>query len=170
MTTSTVRDPREALRLLYRDLRAGPAGLSSREARRRLVAYGPNELRRRGGPRWPRELAAQFTQPLALLLAVAAVLAAGSGSPVLAVAIAAVVVLNASLALVQEFQAQRAVEALAAYLPVHAHVVRDGHHAEIAAPELVPGDVLVVAEGEKICADARLIDGTVEVDLSTLTG
>ena len=165
-----VRDPREALTLLYRDLRATPRGLSEREAQRRLISYGPNELRRHGGPRWPRELAAQLTQPLALLLTVAAVLAWASGSAVLAVAIAAVVALNASLALVQELQAERAVEALAAYLPTHARVVRDGRHAEVLSRDLVPGDVVLIAEGERICADARLVDGSLEVDLSTLTG
>ena len=53
-------DPREPLGRLHRDLRAGPEGLSSREAARRLVGYGPNELRRRRGRAWPGELAAQF--------------------------------------------------------------------------------------------------------------
>jgi magnesium-transporting ATPase (P-type) len=70
-------------------------------------------LSRRGGRRWPRELASQFTQPLALLLAVAAVLAAVSGTPRLGIAIVAVIFLNAGFAFAQEMQAERAVEALA---------------------------------------------------------
>jgi calcium-translocating P-type ATPase len=167
---SAVSDPRIPLALLYRNLRTSQEGLSSREAERRLVVYGPNELTRRSGLRWPRELLNQFTHPLGLLLMVAAVLAWWAATPVLTVAIAAVIVLNAGFAFVQEVQAERAVEALAAYLPARARVLRDRHRVEVQARTLVPGDVLVIEEGDRICADARLIDGDLEVDLSTLTG
>jgi magnesium-transporting ATPase (P-type) len=132
--------------------------------------YGPNELSRRGSRRWPGELAAQFTQPLAVLLAVAAVLAWVTGTPRLAIAIAAVILLNAGFAFAQEMQAERAVEALAAFLPERARVLRDGTRQEIEARLLVPGDVLLIEEGESVCADARLMTGTLEVDMSTLTG
>ncbi len=130
--------------------------------------YGPNELTRRGGRRWPRRAGRQFTHPLALLLALAAVLAWASGSPRLAVAIAAVILLNAVFAFAQEMQAERAVEALAAFLPERARVLRDGERQEVEARLLVPGDVLLLEEGERVCADARLIAGTIEVDMSTL--
>ena len=163
-------DPLEPMTQLFRDLRAAPGGLSDREASRRLEVSGPNELARRGGRQWPGELLAQFTQPLAVLLAVAAVLAWVSGTPRLAVAIAAVILLNAAFAFAQEMQAERAVEALAAFLPERAKVLRDGVRQEIEARLLVPGDVLLIEEGESICADARLITGTLEVDMSTLTG
>ena len=163
-------NPLEPLAQLFRDLRAAPDGLSGREAARRLEVSGPNQLTRRGGRRWPGELAAQFTQPLAVLLAVAAVLAWATGTPRLAVAIAAVILLNAGFAFAQEMQAERAVEALAAFLPEHARVRRDGTRQEIEARLLVPGDVLLIEEGESICADARLMTGTLEVDTSTLTG
>jgi calcium-translocating P-type ATPase len=163
-------DPLEPLDRLFRDLRASPGGLSAREAARRLEVYGPNELARRGGRRWPGELAAQFTQPLAVLLTVAAVLAWASGTPRLGIAIVAVIVLNAGFAFVQEMQAERAVEALAAFLPERARALRDGIRQEIQARLLVPGDVLLIEEGESVCADARLVNGTLEVDMSTLTG
>ncbi len=163
-------DPLEPLTKLFRDLRSSPAGLSAREAARRLEVCGPNELARRGGRRWPGELARQFTHPLALLLLLAAALAWVSGSPRLGVAIAAVIVLNAAFAFAQEMQAEQAVEALAAFLPEHARVLRDSAREEIEARLLVPGDVLLIEEGERICADARLISGTIEVDASTLTG
>ena len=163
-------DPLEPMPQLFRDLRAAPGGLSGREASRRLEVSGPNELARRGGRQWPGELLAQFTQPLAVLLAVAAVLAWVSGTPRLAIAIAAVILLNATFAFAQEMQAERAVEALAAFLPERAKVLRDGVRQEIEARLLVPGDVLLIEEGESICADARLITGTLEVDMSTLTG
>ncbi len=163
-------DPREPLALLFQSLRTSANGLSSREAARRLVVEGPNELTRRGGRQWPRELARQFTHPLALLLGVAALLALVSGSPVLAIAIAAVILLNVFVAFLQELQAENAVEALAAYLPAHARVLRDERVQDVAASTLVPGDILAIEEGDRICADARVIDGTIEVDLSTLTG
>ena len=163
-------DPLEPLGQLFRDLRSSADGLSARETSRRLEVFGPNELRRRGGRRWPGELARQFTQPLAVLLAVAAVLAWLSGTPRLAVAIIAVIFLNAGFAFAQEMQAERAVEALAAFLPERAKVRRDGRLQDIEARFLVPGDVLLIEEGDSVCADARLMSGTLEVDMSTLTG
>jgi calcium-translocating P-type ATPase len=169
--TPTAReDPREPVGVLLRHLEAAPGGLSSREASRRLVAYGPNELVRRGGRSWPRDLLRQLTHPLALLLWVAAVLAVAGGLPALAVAIVAVIALNALFAFAQERQAERAVEALKQYLPLRATVVRDGHRVQIEAQELVPGDVLLLEAGDRISADARLLDGALEVDTSTLTG
>ena len=168
--TRAAPDPLEPLAQLLRDLHSSPGGLSQREAARRLEVYGPNELTRRGERRWPRDLAAQFSHPLALLLATAAVLAWASGTSSLAIAIAAVIFLNAGFSLAQELQAERAVEALAAFLPERARALRDGTRADMEARLLVPGDVLLIEEGERICADARLMTGTVEVDMSTLTG
>ncbi|MFB9413705.1 cation-translocating P-type ATPase [Dactylosporangium matsuzakiense] len=175
MTTVTgqlpaAQDPREPIDLLMRDLRCGAGGLPAREAARRLVVYGPNELTRRGGRRWWRELVRQLVHPLAALLWLAAALALVAGTTALAVAIGVVVIVNAVFAFVQEQQAERAVEALAAYLPQRATVLRDGVRTAIPAADLVPGDVLMIEEGERICADARLIEGGVEVDLSTLNG
>ncbi|MDT7574563.1 MAG: hypothetical protein QOH17_896 [Pseudonocardiales bacterium] len=163
-------DQRRPLAELYRDLRTSPSGLAGREAARRQTVYGPNELTRRGGPQWPRELMEQFTQPLVLLLGVAAVLAWVGGTPALSFAVIAVIVLNAGFAFVQERQAERAVDALASFLPPTARVVRDGVRIEIGASALVPGDVLVIAEGDRVCADARIIDGDLVLDLSALTG
>ena len=163
-------DPREPVERLLRDLRTRRSGLTAREAGRRLVANGPNELKRRIKRDWPKQLLRQFTHPLALLLWLAAALAAFSGTGVLAAAILAVIVLNAAVAFAQEQQAEKAVEALAAYLPARATVLRDGVRTSVLARELVPGDVLIVAEGERISADARLLDGAIEVDMSTLNG
>jgi calcium-translocating P-type ATPase len=168
MTTTT--DPRESLNALFRDLRTSESGLSDREAERRLVVFGPNELPQHSGRRWPGELLKQVTHPLALVLVVASVLAWSTGTPVLAAAIVAVIVLNAGFAFMQEVQAERAVEALAAFLPTHARVLRDGKKVEVEARTLVPGDVLLISEGNRVCADARIIEGDLEVDLSTLTG
>ena len=160
-------EPRERL---LRDLRTSEHGLSSREAARRLLQYGPNMLRRRGGARWPGEIARQLTHPLALLLWVAALLSFAVGSQTIAIAVVLVIILNATFAFVQELQAERAVEVLAVYMPQRATVLRDGVPAVIKATGLVPGDVVVLEEGERIAADMRLLSGAVEVDLSALTG
>ena len=156
--------------LLLRHLRTTPEGLSSREAERRLLTEGPNELVRPPGRRWPGEIVRQLTHPLALLLWVAALLALLAGTPVLAAAIVGVILLNAAFAFLQERQAERAVEALASYLPPQASVLRDGRRTVIEARLLVPGDILLLAEGDRISADARLLEGAIEVDVSTLTG
>ena len=169
-TPAPAPDPTEAADRLLADLHSSVGGLSSREAQRRLLQFGPNELKRRGGRRWPRELAAQLTHPLALLLWLAAVLSFLVGNLAVAVAVVLVILLNAAFAFVQEMQAERAVEALAAYMPQRVTVLRDGAPQQVDTMSLVPGDVAVVEEGERIAADMRLISGSVEVDLSTLTG
>ncbi|TMQ90517.1 cation-transporting P-type ATPase [Actinomadura soli] len=167
---TTAADPREPLPLLRKELRTGDRGLSGREAARRLAVYGPNQVRRREKRSLSRLLSAQLLHPLALLLWGAGALAFMAGMPVLGWAILAVIVVNAVFALLQEHQAENAVEALAAYLPEMAHVVRDGRRQAVGAAALVPGDLIVVEEGDKIPADARLTGGGLEVDLSMLTG
>lgn len=166
----TAPDPEEALDRLLRDLRSSRSGLTDREAARRLVGVGPNVLAARRGPGWPKELGRQLVHPLALLLWLAAVLAQVAGTTPLAVAIVAVIWVNALFAFVQERHAERAVEALTAYLPPQARVLRDGHPRPVDATEVVPGDVVLVAEGERVPADARLLSGVVEMDVSALTG
>ncbi len=160
----------ESVERLLRDLRTSREGLSSREVARRLVVYGPNELQRRGGHRLWREFGRQFTHPLALLLWAAAALSWLAGILAVAIAILVVIVLNAVFAFLQELQAERAVEALQGYLPLSAMVLRDDAIVTVAAVGLVPGDVLVLEEGHRISADARLLTGGLEVDTSTLTG
>jgi calcium-translocating P-type ATPase len=149
---------------------APPRGRTSREAARRLDQYGPNRVARRGGPSRARELGRQFAHPLALLLWTAAALAVAAGNATLAAAIVAVIVLNAVLAFAQEAQAERATEALGELLPPQVRVRRDGRVEEVDATVLVPGDVMALAEGDRISADATLLSGAVEVDMSPLTG
>lgn len=166
----SVLDPEETAELLLRDLRSRAKGLSETEAKRRLLQHGPNELQRRRGREWPRALVRQLTHPLALLLWVAAGLLVIVGSHVVAVAVVLIIVLNAVFSFVQELQAERAVEALAKYLPQRAKVERDGAVTEIDATHLVPGDIVVIEEGDRIAADIRLLAGAIEVDMSALTG
>jgi magnesium-transporting ATPase (P-type) len=166
----TPPDPLEPAARLFRDLRSRPGSLSAREVERRLTEYGPNEITRRGRRHWWREVGLQLTHPLALLLWAASVLAWFAGTPVLADAIVAVILLNAAFVLLQEHQAERAVEALAAFLPDQVAVLRDGRRQLADARELVPGDVIILDEGERVPADARLIEGRLQIDTSALTG
>jgi calcium-translocating P-type ATPase len=170
VVASSAPDPLEPEEQLFRDLRSRAEGLSSREVDRRLLHHGPNEIVRRGGSRWWRNVLAQLTHPLALLLWGASVLAWFAGTPVLAGAIVAVILLNAAFALLQEKQAERAVEALAAFLPDQVAVLRDGHRQLVEARLLVPGDILLLEEGDRVPADARLIEGRLQIDTSALTG
>ncbi len=163
-------DPTERAELLVDHLHSSREGLSSNEAARRLMQHGPNALTRREGLRWPRELARQLTHPLALLLWLAGGLSLAVGNVTVAVAVVLVVFLNAGFAFVQELEAERAVEALAGYLPQQAVVLRDGERRPIPAAELVPGDVAVLNEGDRVPADMHLLTGAVEIDISTLTG
>ncbi|OBH60303.1 magnesium-transporting ATPase [Mycobacterium sp. E2479] len=165
-----VLDPEEAADRLLRDLRSTSEGLSTREAERRLLQYGPNSLRQQRVRHWPAELARQFTHPLALLLWLAAGLLLIVDSNVVAAAVVLIIALNAAFSFVQELQAERAVQELAKFLPQHATVERDGKIAEVDATRLVPGDIVLIREGDRIAADIRLLDGAVGVDMSALTG
>ncbi|WP_218063237.1 cation-transporting P-type ATPase [Arthrobacter sp. SDTb3-6] len=165
-----VLNPQEPLERLLRDLRGRREGLSARESERRLLVHGRNELVRRGDKHWSRELGKQFVHPLALLLSMAAVLSLVTGTIPLSIAIVAVIVLNALFAFFQERHAERAVEALSAYLPAQARVLREGEEVLVDAALLVPGDVMIVREGDRVSADGRLLNGSLEMDVSTLTG
>ncbi|MHC1557817.1 cation-translocating P-type ATPase [Actinomycetospora sp. C-140] len=158
------------LERLWHELRSGPAGLDDRDAARRLQVQGPNALPTRGRAAWPGALGRQLVHPLALLLWAAAGLALLANTPVLAVAIVVVVVLNAGLAFWQEQHAEHAVAALEAYLPARTRVLRAGVAREIPAAEVVAGDVVLITEGSAVPADGRLVSGAVELDMSALTG
>jgi len=168
--TDSAVNPQESIDRLLRDLRTRREGLSDREAARRLVVFGPNELIRRHGRLWPRELLGQLIHPLALLLWLAGLLAAVSGTTPLAIAIVVVILINALFAFIQERHAEQAVEALSAYLPMTVRVTREAIPKVVEVRQLVPGDVILIEEGERVSADARLLSGSVEMDLSTLTG
>ncbi|MEJ7843125.1 MAG: cation-transporting P-type ATPase [Rubrobacter sp.] len=163
-------DPEERIELLLGHLGTRREGLSGREAARRLEQHGPNEIRRQETTGRLVAFVRQFTHPLALLLWAAALLAFVAGTTPLAVAILAVIVLNAVFAFWQEIQAEKATEALKRYMPPRARVRREGRASEVEASTLVPGDLVLLSEGDRLSADARLIDGSVEVDMSPLTG
>jgi calcium-translocating P-type ATPase len=163
-------DVEEAVEPLLRDLRTSRDGLSTTEAQRRARQYGPNELKRHEEVSWPKEVWSQLTQPLALLLWVAAALEFAIASSTIGIAIVLVILINAIMALAEERQAERSVEALSAYLPQRTSTMRDGHLVTLDVSELVPGDIILLEEGERVPADVRLIEGSLELDMSALTG
>ncbi len=133
-------------------------GLSQDEAARRLAHEGPNEIRRdRAISPWVR-LGAQFHSPLIWLLLGACVVSAALGEVLDGVAIAAILVINALIGFYQEYRADRALVALRAMTAPRARVRRDGRAVDVAATEVVPGDVLLLDAGDVVAADARLFE------------
>jgi Ca2+-transporting ATPase len=131
-------------------------GLSTVEAARRLAEVGPNELRREEGTSPWRILARQLASPVVLLMLGAAVVSGILREAADAIAIAAIVVLNAAVGFLQEYRAERAVLALRSMTAPHARVIRDGQQVSVFSREVVPGDVLVLEAGDIVAADARL--------------
>lgn len=166
--------PEEALRALG----TASQGLSEAEAERRLSEFGPNELR--AADRIPvlAMLGRQCTHFLALLLWAAAALAfvadwmkPGEGMDLLAWAIVGVIGVNALFSFVQEYKAERAIIALRRLLPMRVKVLRSGEIREVSAPLLAPGDVAILAEGDRVPADGRVITAVqFRVDNAPLTG
>ena len=147
------------------------AGLTSEEALSRLERFGPNVLAEAEGPHWALRFARNIVHLFALLLWVGAGLALLAGMPELSVAIVVVILVNAVFSFAQEYRAERAVEALRRILPQHVRVRRDGRPQDITADQLVPGDVILLAAGDRVSADAELlVDVELKLDMSTLTG
>ena len=150
---------------------AASPGLSAAEAARRLRENGPNELpRARPDPLW-RLVAGQLRDPLILVLLVAAALTLGTGDWTDASVIVLVIVVNTTAGVIQEVKAGKAIAALSELAAPDARVLRDGEQRQIPAADVVLGDVLVLAEGDIVPADARLLEAAaLLVDESALTG
>src|SRR5512142_2245461 len=137
---------------------ATTGGLSSADAADRLARYGPNELPRARATPWWRLVADQVRDPLILVLLVAAVLTVATGDLADASIIVLVIVVNTTVGVVQEVKAGQAIAALSDLTAPEARVVRDGGQQQIPAAEVVIGDVLVLAEGDIVPADADVAD------------
>jgi Ca2+-transporting ATPase len=153
-------------------------GLTSAEARSRLDRFGRNELTAEGPvPAW-RKFLAQFADVLVILLLIAALVSAvlwlyerESALPYEAMAISAIVLLNGVMGYIQQARAEQAVAALQQISAAHANVVRDGAPQSIAAAEIVPGDIVLIEEGDTVPADARLLQAVVlQTAEAALTG
>ncbi|MFA5868933.1 MAG: cation-translocating P-type ATPase [Candidatus Bathyarchaeia archaeon] len=161
---------------LFKKLGTGRVGLTLDEARKRLDIYGPNRLteKRRISPL--SIFLSQFKSILVVILAIAAAvsgyLAVVEGEPLTdSYVIVSILVLNAVLGFVQEYRAEKAVEALKKMVSPKVFVVRGGVEESIDSSGLVPGDLMVLQAGERIPADARVVEEfSLEVDEAVLTG
>jgi P-type Ca2+ transporter type 2C len=148
-----------------------PGGLTDSEAGKNLIRFGKNRIQKiKGKPLYLRFLA-NFTHLMAILLWVGGLIAFIARMPPLGVAIWMVNLINGIFSFWQEFRAEKAAEALMKLLPHHVRVIRDNKVQEILAEDIVPGDVMLLAEGDHISADARLVEEMeLRLDQSTLTG
>lgn len=156
----------------------GRSGLGPDEARARLARHGRNELPTEAAvPEW-RKFLGQFTDVLVVLLIVAGAVSAGlwlyernSALPYEAIAIFAIVLLNAVMGYLQQGRAERAVAALRQMSAARAEVIRAGERQSVPAAELVPGDIILLDEGDTVPADARLIEAvSLQTAEAALTG
>ena len=146
-------------------------GLSTAEATRRLAEYGPNQLAEKKPPTFFEMLLDQFNDFLVIMLIIAAVVSAVLGEYIEAGAIMAIVILNATLGVVQEGKAAQALAALKKLAAPEAQVLRDGKRVNIPGYQLVPGDIVYLEAGNFIPADLRLVDAmNLRVEEASLTG
>ena len=148
------------------------SGLATSEAEKRLAEFGPNELVETGGtPPW-RIFLNQFTDVMVIVLMVAAAIAAAIGDVNDAIVILVIVVLNAVLGFVQEYRAERAIQALKMLAVPSVRVRRDGGAVtDIPAIAIVPGDIVLIEAGSAVPADGRLVEATsLQVAEAALTG
>ena len=156
---------------LFDQLGSSRGGLPAEEAAARLERFGPNQLQTAPSASPWQLLAEQFHNVLIITLLIATVLSAFLGHAVEAVAIAVIVLFAVLLGFVQEYRAEKAIEALRKMAAPASKVIRNGRERMIPALEVVPGDIIVIAAGDRIPADARLVEAAnLRMDEAALTG
>jgi P-type Ca2+ transporter type 2C len=157
--------------VILRQLKSQSVGLTSSEAQQRLRDYGTNQLREAKPISATAIFFAQFKNLIIWILVGAGLVSGALGEWIDAVAILAIVVLNALIGFYQEFNAEKSIAALKKMTAPHAKVFRDGRVTTVAAGEIVPGDVLELEAGDLVAADARLLEtASLKCIESTLTG
>ena len=153
------------------DLNSSPEGLSSEDAHKRLIEYGHNELKEGKKRTLLNMLLDQFKDFMIIVLIAAALISGMIGDFKDTIAIVIIVVLNAIIGFVQEYRAEKAMEALKAMASPTATIKRDGNIVTIPAREIVPGDMVILDAGRVIPADLRLIDAAnLKIEEAALTG
>jgi Ca2+-transporting ATPase len=157
---------------VVRELHSSSKGLSGHEARRRLAQYGPNVIKRQKKISRLAIFLSQFRSLLVIILIIAAVISAVVLQSVVdSAVIMVIVIINAIVGYVQEYKAERAVEALKKMTTPEAVVLREGKQQKIESSSLVPGDVVLLDEGTRIPADLRLLEVVnLKIDEAALTG
>lgn len=156
---------------VYKALGTNPLGLTKEEASKNQEIYGKNMIEEKKGKSVFLVFISNFTHLMAILLWIGGIVAIIAGMPQLGIAIFMVNVINGIFSFWQENRAGKATEALKNMLPSYSRVIRDGEEQKILSQDLVIGDIILLEEGDKISADARLIETSdLQVNQSTLTG
>ena len=156
---------------LYHLLESDPRGLTAGEAKTRLEKYGENKLKEGKQKTVLQVFAEQFKDLLVVILIIAAIISAMTGGMEGTIVIIAVLIMNAILGTAQHFKAQKSLDSLKAMSAPNARVIRDGEKQEIAASQLVPGDILLLEAGDVAAADGRILENySLQVNESALTG
>ena len=163
---------------VYNALHTSPSGLDEEEASERLKTFGLNEIREAQKTSLLHNIARHFTNLFALLLWGASITAIaggllkpGEGFFILGIAIMGVVLINGGFAFYQEYRAEKAFDELKKLLPYMVTIIRGGREREITASEVVPGDIVLLKEGDRVSSDIRLLDVTeMKVDNASITG
>ena len=143
---------------IYSEFKVTEKGLSNSEADHRLHKYGLNELKVEKGISPFKIFLQQFTSPLVWLLIVALVISIFLKEEVDAIVIGAIIVLNAFLGFIQEYKAEKSIEALKKMASPKAKVIRGGKEMKIDSTQVVPGDLIVLETGDKVPADSRIVE------------
>ncbi len=160
-----------SLKELYHALSTSEKGLSSSEAAKRLAHYGKNEIKEKERISPLKILLNQFMSPVVWILIAAILISLAVNHRIDATVIAIILLINAVFGFFQEYKAERAIEALKKLTSLKAVVIRDNREIEVDASELVPGDVILLETGDKIPADARLIEAiSLATQEASLTG
>lgn len=168
MTDFARLEPEQSLAALEVD---AAAGLTDKEVARRRAQYGANTLPADRGTNWAQLVLGQFRDLMVLILLVAAAISWVVGDVKDVVVILAIVLLNAALGISQEYRAEQALAALGALQVPLVRVRRHGEARQLSAVELVPGDIVLLQEGDRIPADGRLIESVnLQVEEAALTG
>ena len=146
-------------------------GLTSEEADERLQRYGPNQLQEEEGLRIPKLVLAQFKDVFVIMLIAASALSVLMGEVADATMIAIIVVLSAVVGFIQEYRSEQAIEAMRKLTAPTARAIRDGREKVIPGKEIVPGDIIILEEGDRVPADALLVEAHgLKTDEAPLTG
>ena len=156
---------------VLKSLETSPEGLTHAQITERLEKFGLNELQeKKKNPPWMIFLS-QFKDFMILVLAAAAIISGVIGDTTDTIIIFIIIILNAIVGFIQEFRAEKALEALKKMTVTQTHVIRDGQSQIISASELVPGDLVVMEAGNVVPADIRLLEAhAFRIDESSLTG
>jgi Ca2+-transporting ATPase len=161
-------DVAQALKELNSNL---DAGLSSQEAAKRLAEYGKNELPTGEASNFWSILLNQFKNILVIVLIIAAIISLFLGDVKDVIVILVIIALNAALGTYQEFRAEQALAALSSMQVPQVRVRRDGEVHQVSATELVPGDIVLLGEGDRVPADGRIVESAnLQIEEAALTG